>query len=92
MVSKIGLAVDHYGLNKFESRNECYNSILSKLSRILTPLVQPTKHHYSVPLETVPTFTQRDQLWKELEEKIQIRHENASVPFAVTLHGLGGGR
>ncbi|KAJ5960017.1 uncharacterized protein N7479_007167 [Penicillium vulpinum] len=89
-VGKIGLAVDHYGLNKFESRNECYNSILSKLSRILTPLVEPTKHLYSVPLETVQTFTQRDQLWKELEEKLQIRHESASVPFAVTLHGLGG--
>ncbi|KAJ5393627.1 uncharacterized protein N7487_011268 [Penicillium crustosum] len=85
-VGKIGLAVDHYGLNKFESRNECYNSILSKLSRILTPLVEPTKHLYSVPLETVQTFTQRDQLWKELEEKLQIRHESASVPFAVTLN------
>lgn len=72
------------------SRNECYNSILSKLVRILTPLVQPTKHHYSVPLETTQTFTQRDQLWKELEEKLQIRHECASVPFAVTLYGLGG--
>lgn len=56
----------------------------------MTPLVQPTKHHYAVPLETVQTFTQRDQLWKELEEKLQIRHESASVPFAVTLHGLGG--
>ncbi|CAG8067062.1 unnamed protein product [Penicillium nalgiovense] len=89
-VSKIGLAVDHYGLNKFDSKNESYISISSKLAKILTTLVQPTKHHYSVPLETVQTFTQRDQLWKELEEKLQIRHESASVPFAVTLHGLGG--
>lgn len=56
----------------------------------MTPLVEPTKHLYSVPLETVQTFTQRDQLWKELEEKLQIRHESASVLFAVTLYGLGG--
>ncbi|KAJ5123879.1 uncharacterized protein N7515_007704 [Penicillium bovifimosum] len=89
-VSKIGLAVDHYGLNKFDSRNESYNIILSKLARVLAPLVQPTKRQYSVPLETVQTFIQRDQLWKELEEKLQIRHGRASVPFAVTLHGLEG--
>ncbi|KAJ5454948.1 hypothetical protein N7530_012717 [Penicillium desertorum] len=57
---------------------------------ILTPLVQPTKHHYSVPLETVQTFTHREQLWEELERKLQIRHEKAIVPFAITLHGLGG--
>ncbi|CAG8345826.1 unnamed protein product [Penicillium salamii] len=91
-VDKIGLAVNHYGLNKFESRNKYYNSILSKLSRTLMPLVQPTKHLYSVPLETVQTFTQRDQLWKELKEKLQIRHKSASVPFTVTLHRLGGAR
>ncbi|KAJ5899177.1 hypothetical protein N7495_003921 [Penicillium taxi] len=70
-VSKIGLPVDHYGLNKFGSRNECYNSIKSKLIKIVTPLVQPARRHYAVPVETR-------------------RHENASIPYAVTLHGLGG--
>ncbi|KAJ5503479.1 hypothetical protein N7463_006353 [Penicillium fimorum] len=89
-VGKIGLAVDHYGLNKFESRNESYNIILSKLARLLTLLVQPRKRHYSVLHMTVQAFTHRDKLWKELEEKLQIRHNNASVPFAVTLYGLGG--
>lgn len=48
------------------------------------------KQHYAVPLETVASYTQRDELWKELEEKLRIRHEMASVPFAVAIHGLGG--
>ncbi|KAJ6007347.1 hypothetical protein N7540_011323 [Penicillium herquei] len=45
---------------------------------------------YSVPLKTVPSYVQRDELWKDLEEKIKVRHEGADVPYGVVLHGLGG--
>lgn len=58
--------------------------------KLITPLLKPEKRHYDVPVEAVQTFIQRDQIWEELEEKLQIRHDEASVPYAVTLHGLGG--
>jgi hypothetical protein len=45
---------------------------------------------YSVPPKTVPSYIQRDQLWKDLEEKLKVRHEGADIPYAVVLHGLGG--
>ncbi|KAI1370745.1 hypothetical protein F4677DRAFT_457595 [Hypoxylon crocopeplum] len=53
-------------------------------------LTRPVKRHYAVPLETVASYTQRDELWQELGEKSRIRHEKASVPFAVAIYGLGG--
>ncbi|KAJ5902856.1 hypothetical protein N7495_003384 [Penicillium taxi] len=37
--------------------------------------------------ETSATYDGRTE---ELREKLQIRHDNASIPYAVTLHGLGG--
>ena len=43
-----------------------------------------------MPLETVHTYTERAKLSAEIEQKLQIRHEKANVPHAVTLHGLGG--
>ncbi|KJZ70348.1 hypothetical protein HIM_10277 [Hirsutella minnesotensis 3608] len=89
-VSNIGLSVDHYGLNKFGSRNDNYDTILSRLVKITISSARPLKHHYVVPVETVPSYTQRDELWKELEEKLNIRHGKASVPRAVAIHGLGG--
>lgn len=36
------------------------------------------------------TYTQRHNLSERLAEKIGISHENASVPHAVVIHGLGG--
>ena len=46
--------------------------------------------HYAVPLETVHTYTERSELSAEIEQKLHIRHEKASIPHAVALHGLGG--
>ncbi|CAG8376302.1 unnamed protein product [Penicillium salamii] len=89
-VRKIALPVDHKGLNKFGSRNEFYEIIRSKLVEIMWPLIQPAKSIYHVPVREMQNLIQRDQLWEDLQEKLQIRHENASVPYAVTLYGLGG--
>ncbi|KAI2618459.1 hypothetical protein GGR54DRAFT_156526 [Hypoxylon sp. NC1633] len=52
--------------------------------------VRPVERHYAVPLETVSSYTQRDELWHDLGEKLQMRHEKAGVPFAVAIYGLGG--
>ena len=45
---------------------------------------------YSVPLETVQTYTQRHELSKLLEQKIKVGYKNTRVPHAVVIHGLGG--
>jgi hypothetical protein len=89
-VRNIGLPVDHFRLNKFESRNESYQIILSRLYEITTSLLQTVKRRYGVPLETVQTYTQRYELSNALEEKLRARHENASVVHAIAIHGLGG--
>ncbi|KAK0639860.1 hypothetical protein B0T16DRAFT_463496 [Cercophora newfieldiana] len=89
-VRNVDLSVDHYGLNKFGSRNDNYDKILLKLTEVLRSSTRPAKRHYTVPLETVHTYTERAALSAELEQKLQIRHEEASVPYAVALYGLGG--
>ncbi|KAK4652120.1 hypothetical protein QC762_0099710 [Podospora pseudocomata] len=89
-VRNIGLSVDHYGLNKFASKNESYQSILSKLTESIRASARPVKHHYAVPLGRVDTYTERVGLSAELEQKLHIRHKKASVPYAVSLYGLGG--
>ncbi|KAK4661301.1 uncharacterized protein QC763_0115120 [Podospora pseudopauciseta] len=89
-VRNIGLSVDHYGLNKFASKNESYQSILSKLTESIRASARPVKHHYAVPLGRVGTYTERVGLSAELEQKLHIRHEKASVPYAVSVYGLGG--
>lgn len=45
---------------------------------------------YSVPLETVPSYTVRQALSLEIEEKMRVVHKNSSVPHALAIHGLGG--
>lgn len=89
-VRKIALPVGHRGLNKFGSRNEFYEIIRSKLVELMWPLVQPAKTIYHVPVKEMQNLIQRDQLWEDLQEKLEIQHENASIPYAVTLYGLGG--
>lgn len=89
-VENIGLPVNHFNLNKFQSRNESYQRLLSKLVEVMTSSVQPVKSHYAVPGQTVQSYVQRDALWQELDEKMHILHENTDVPYAVAIHGLGG--
>jgi hypothetical protein len=38
----------------------------------------------------VSSYIRRDQLWKDLEEKLKVRHKGADISYAVVLHGLGG--
>ncbi|KAK0734715.1 P-loop containing nucleoside triphosphate hydrolase protein [Lasiosphaeria miniovina] len=64
--------------------------ILSKLMEVTKSCTQTVKRYYAVPLETVHTYTERAELSAKLEQKLQIRHEKASVPYAVALYGLGG--
>ncbi|EPE35145.1 alpha/beta-Hydrolase [Glarea lozoyensis ATCC 20868] len=89
-VKNFGLSVDHYGLNKFGSRDVNYRNVLGKLNEVTLSLAAEAKCSYVVPLETVESYTQRKDLWSELEDKMRIRHDNASVPYAVAISGLGG--
>ena len=45
---------------------------------------------YSVPLETVHSYTERRTLSSTIKEKLHICHQNDSVPHALALYGLGG--
>jgi NB-ARC domain-containing protein len=76
-------------LNKFWSRNENYRIISSKLIEFATALSPTINYHYAVPLETVQTYTQRHELYEELQGKLRARRKNASLPQAVAIHGLG---
>ncbi|RFU74219.1 alpha beta-hydrolase [Trichoderma arundinaceum] len=89
-VHNIGLSVDHYGLNKFGSRDVNYEFVLSKLREVTLSKPVLMKCSYVVPLETVESYTQREELWKQLDDKMRIRHDKASVPYAVAISGMGG--
>ncbi|MCJ1307315.1 hypothetical protein MMC25_000961 [Agyrium rufum] len=90
-VTNIPLGVDHSGLNKFGSRKDTsYETIFSKLAEICESLLQPAERHYAVPLETVRTYTPRLELSSQLEEKMKVEYESASLRHAVVIHGLGG--
>ena len=89
-VQNIGLDVDHSGLNKFGSRDHNYKLIQSKLNDIIKLLSQPSRCRYAVPVGSVQTYTQRHELSQSLDEKIKVRHNNAGVPHAVAVYGLGG--
>ena len=45
---------------------------------------------YSVPFTTVDTYTPRGALSTAIADSLKKRHENASVPYAVAIHGFGG--
>jgi tetratricopeptide (TPR) repeat protein len=64
--------------------------IVSKLREVIVPLTRQATRHYHIPSKTVASYTQRDDLWSELEEKLKVHHKGADIPFAVALHGLGG--
>ncbi|KAL9579751.1 MAG: hypothetical protein Q9203_006566, partial [Teloschistes exilis] len=90
-VDNIGLPVDHYGLNKFGSKDENYRMIFRKLLETIKPIVsQKQRRLYSVPIGTVESYTERHRLSATVDEKLHVLHQNASVPYALTIHGLGG--
>jgi tetratricopeptide (TPR) repeat protein len=89
-IGKVGLPVDHKGLNKFESRNHSYNMILSQLVNTIKSVYQPIRRRYAVPLEAVHTYTPRHELSEALEQKLKACHGDSSISHAVAIYGLGG--
>jgi tetratricopeptide (TPR) repeat protein len=91
-VENIGLPVDHYGLNKFKSKdNESYKSIVRKLLSLIEPIAaQKQRRLYSVPVSTAETYTERQKLSTAVVEGLRVRHEKAIVPYALAIYGLGG--
>lgn len=90
-VDNIPLPVDHYGLNKFGSRDENYGMILQKLLETIRPIAsQKQRRLYSVPIGTVESYTERPRLLAAVNEKLRVSHPKASVPHALTIYGLGG--
>ncbi|PLN86207.1 hypothetical protein BDW42DRAFT_109905 [Aspergillus taichungensis] len=88
-VQNVDLPADHYGLNKFPDRNDSYKIVLTKLLEAIS-LVETPKHCYSVPMETVNSFTERIVLSTEIETALRSPDEDAVRPYAVSICGLGG--
>ena len=87
----IGFDVDRSGLNKFESRTENYKSILGKLLETITPIALQSQHRlYSVPINTVQSYTERQNLSSAIAKKMRVHHQKASVPHALAIYGLSG--
>ena len=85
-VQNVGLPVDHYGLNKFGSRDDAnYKIILRKLLEVISPQISQRQMLYSVPFATVNSYTERPTLSQEIEEKL-----DRSQSRALVIHGLGG--
>ncbi|RYP53732.1 hypothetical protein DL768_001332 [Monosporascus sp. mg162] len=91
--SDLTVPENHRDICKFGGPNDPrYIDFVNELQRFLREIGEGAgvKRHYAVPVETVQSYTERSKLWEELEEKLQIRHGKASVPYAVTIHGFGG--
>ncbi|KND93897.1 Kinesin light chain 4, partial [Tolypocladium ophioglossoides CBS 100239] len=86
------IARSHSDLVKFGPQDNEYDKVREKLRALARRAIKPHRlgRYYYVPLETVETYIQRDELWQELVEKMQLRNENASVPHATAIIGLGG--
>ncbi|KAK3947691.1 hypothetical protein QBC32DRAFT_318570 [Pseudoneurospora amorphoporcata] len=92
-VRNIGLPVDHYGLNKFATRSESYQIILSKLKEVIESQSRSKKCHHSVlerlksatiPFSRNPDFVNRENILDQIDQR-------CSEPAGrVALVGLGG--
>ncbi|KAF7502924.1 hypothetical protein GJ744_004800 [Endocarpon pusillum] len=90
-VDKIGLPVDHYGLNKFGLRDENYEMIFRKLLKTIRSIaLQKQRRLYSVPISTIESYMERPRLLAAVNKKLRVSHQKARVPHALTIYGLGG--
>ncbi|RYP70578.1 hypothetical protein DL771_005397 [Monosporascus sp. 5C6A] len=91
--SDLTVPENHRDICKFGGpKDPKYIDFVNELQRFLREIGEGAgvKRHYAVPVESVQSYTERSKLWEELEEKLQIRHGKASVPYAVAIHGFGG--
>ncbi|CAK7237004.1 hypothetical protein SBRCBS47491_009829 [Sporothrix bragantina] len=89
-VINIAFRTNHFGLNKFSDKDENYKTLCSQLVRILKGGIKTTERLYAVPLKPVNTYTERHELQQKIEQGLQIRHENRSIPHAVAIIGMAG--
>jgi tetratricopeptide (TPR) repeat protein len=87
----VPLPVDHYGLNKFQKESNNYTMVIGRLAKLITSLLfSKQKQFLSVPPSKIDTYTERPTLSSAVVEKLRILHDNADVPRALAIHGLGG--
>lgn len=87
-VENLPLAVDHYGLNKFSSRSAEYHKVVDALIKTLKA-IGTERDIYSVPFQTVDTFTPRQALAQELRESMR-RDDHYHSLIALSVSGLAG--
>ena len=90
-MQNVGLSVDHFGLNKFASRDGNYGAILQALLAVLQPRSRyKAQFRSSIPFGTVDTYVERPELSSLIHEKLSVPHTIGKTPFSLLLHGLGG--
>ncbi|KAF2133614.1 TPR-like protein [Dothidotthia symphoricarpi CBS 119687] len=86
----VPLTVDHSGLNKYGSKDANYRLVVTKLLETIKPLALQKQRLYSVPLDAVESYTERQALSAAVADKLRVHHPKAGVPHALAIHGLGG--
>lgn len=83
--------MDHYGLNKFGSKNEEYDLIFKALLDVIIPVITELQRHiYSVPIKPLRSYIQRESLLQEIEAKLQQSSLDRARPYAAAICGAGG--
>ncbi|KAF2015045.1 TPR-like protein [Aaosphaeria arxii CBS 175.79] len=90
-VKSVGLSVDHSGLNKFTMKDENYTLVVANLLDIIKPIILERQHRlYSVPILVAESYVERKSLSASVEEKLEVLHQGAKIPYSVVIYGLGG--
>jgi hypothetical protein len=78
-VENVGILVDHYGLNKFKSKeDDSYRHIVRKLLSLIEPIAaQEQRRLYLVPIGTVETYIVRQALFAAVAQGLRAQHEGA---------------
>ena len=83
--------MDHYGLNKFGTKNEEYGLVQKALLENIIPVTTELRRRiYSVPIRAVRSYIPRASLSREIETKLQQTSSNRSRPYAAAICGPGG--
>ncbi|KAE8149842.1 hypothetical protein BDV25DRAFT_130058 [Aspergillus avenaceus] len=90
-IKNIGLTVDHYGLNKFSSREGNFDLIYKELWGSIEPIIPLRQCSlYSVPLKLVASFTERASLSDQIQRNLYNNYPARPRPYATAICGLGG--
>lgn len=82
----VPLPVDHSGLNKYAQKDANYRLIVARVPEVIEPIaLKKQQPLYSVTINMVGTYTEREKLSAAVTECVCMHHEKASVPHALAI-------